>query len=463
MTRRNRRSVLRLLGAGAGVALGMSGQAAAGSGRGDREELRLFGEAEVPMAHETVVQGNYAYVATGTRGMAIVDWHHPGRPEVVAEVDLAEDIEENLGIQNPVVEILDVQVDGDVAALANNGSTDPGGISLYDVSDPTDPQFLAQYQPDLGGPTTASGAAIHNCYLEDGFAYLTLHQSWNIDTDGDGSRDKVWLFGNAGVEIADVRRPSDPEFAGRWFLKDEAPADAKSSRAPCHDIYVQGDICYAALWDAGTAALNVRNPANPELISRFGSSLSEDDAIPAWDVTTSIVDYLVEHWDAVAYEAPPGNAHYVQPSPDGDHVYVGAETFLGAPGGIDVWDVSDLASPESVGRIDAPDVDAFRTAHNFDVTNDRLHASWYNAGVRIYDTTDPSEPVELAHYDPDGYSFWSAVSERGFTIGGVYGSRSIENEGGITVLHADRGKRRPPGFDGAEPPSEPGIMPNDRR
>jgi hypothetical protein len=86
--------------------------------------------------------------------------------------------------------------------------------------------------------------------------------------------------------------------------------------------------------------------------------------------------------------------------PDGNHVYVGAETFLGRPGGIDVWDVSDLEAPAQVGRIEPPDVDAFRTAHIFDVTANRLHASWYAGGVRVYDVTDPIDPVERAHLRP---------------------------------------------------------------
>jgi hypothetical protein len=82
--------VLRLLGAGAGVSLGATGHALAGSDGGGT--LRLLGEAGVAKAHETVVQGNYAYVATGDRGMSVVDWRTPGTPSVVAEVDLAADL-----------------------------------------------------------------------------------------------------------------------------------------------------------------------------------------------------------------------------------------------------------------------------------------------------------------------------------------------------------------------------------
>lgn len=478
MHKPNRRAVLRLLGAGAGVSLGPVGQtvAAPSENSDGADELRLFSEAAVSMAHETVVQRDYAYVATGSDGMSVIDWHNPGRPEVVAEVNLAADIEENLGIDDPSIEILDVKVDGNVAALANNdGAENPGGISLYDISDPADPQFLAQYDPDMGG--SSPGANIHNCYLEDGYAYLTVAEPWNVDTDDDGQRDKIWLFGDTGVDIADISDPENPEHASTWLLKDVAPEEVKSSRAPCHDIYVQDDICYAALWDAGTAALDVSDPEDPTLVSRFGSELDAGDAIPAYDFSEPLGAYLAREWDFTAYLTAPGNAHYVQPSPDGDHVFVGAETFpkdvgVSDPGvddygGIHVWDTSDLADPREVTRIDPPVIDEddsgkFFTSHNFDVTANRLHTSWYHGGVHVFDITDPSDPESIAGYDPDGYAFWTAVSGRSFTIGGVYGAVSAE-EGGATFLHTDRGRKQPPAFEGGSPPGEPEVMPEEQQ
>ena len=421
---------------------------------------------------EVVTQQNHAYVATGD-GMAVVDIRNPGRPETVAKVDLAGDIEANLGITDPDIQILDVKVDGDVAALANNsGAENPGGISLYDVSDPTDPQFLSQYDPQFAvGPSP--GADIHNCFLANGYAYLTLAEPWNVDTDGDGQRDRFWIFGNTGVEIVDITDPANPEQASRWLLKDDEPEIAKTSLAPAHDIYVQDDVCYAALWDAGTAALDVSNPEDPSLISRFGSAVDASDAIPAFEVGDSFGDYFAEHFDIVAFLTAPGNAHYVQPTPDGNHVFVGAETFpkdagISDPGfddygGITVFDTTDLTNPVELTRIDPPVIDEddtgkLFTSHNFDVTANRLHSSWYHGGVHVYDITDPANPDHLAGYDPDGYAFWTAVRERGFTIGGIYGAVS-ENTGGITVLHNDRGKKQPPGFEGSTPPSEPDVMP----
>lgn len=436
-------------------ALALAGAAGIGSAREDGT-LRLFSEESVPGAAEAVTQNGYAYVARNTAygaeksGMAVVDWRQKGRPETVAEVDLADDLDGAGSLR-----VKDVKVDGDIAGVANDTES-PGGVAFYDVSDPSSPEFLSFYEPD-------PPSNIHNLFIDGDHAYLTLGEPENIDTDGDGERDLVRLFGDAGTEIVDISDPANPTHAATWLLKDELPAYAKAGVNPNHDVYVQDGLCYNAFWDAGTVVLNVNDPSNPEFVTQFGAAPEGDTEIRPWNTNEeSIGEYFDEVFPLSRYYAAPGNAHYVQPSPDGDYVFVGAETFLGEPGGIDVWDVTDLDSPTQVGRIDPPEVEGFRTSHNFDVTANRLHTSWYEGGVRVYDISDPSNPEELAAYDPDGYWFWTAVSDRGFTIGSAYGGGS-ENGGGLVFLSTDDGKKQPPAFGGGGggPPEKPEVEPKD--
>jgi hypothetical protein len=399
---------------------GVTGVVSAGTNGGghgdDPSDLRLFGEAAVDNSHEVVTEGNHAYVATGS-GMGVVDWRNPGRPEVVASLEA----------NDPAGEILDVKVDGDLASLASNGGP---GITLVDVSDPANPEEITFFD---------AGHDVHNNFLYEDHAYLTINES---DEN---------VFSEARTDIVDVSDPQNPEKVGEYRLADHFPEFAAAGVNPNHDVYVQDDLLYQAYWDAGVVIADVSDPTDPTTVTQFGDV--EGAATPQPDP-----------FPRERYFTAPGNAHYVQPSPDGDHVYVGPESFPnllpGAPqnyGQIRIYDVTDYDDPELVSTIQPPDVDDFRTAHNFDVTANRLHATWYNAGVRLYDITDPANPTEEAVYDPDGYSFWGAVRDRGFTVGAVYGALSDATAGGLTVLHDDRGKKRPPGFDGAAPPENPGM------
>lgn len=379
-----------------------------GAGRSKRDTLRRFSDVAVDGSREVSIQGSYAYVATGT-GLAVVDWRNPTRPEVVGSMTAAD----------PAGDILDAKVEGDLASLASNGGP---GITLVDVADPADPT-------EIGFVNV--GHHVHNNFLADGYAYLTINES------GDAA------FSEARTTIVDVNDPTDPEVVGEYRLKDDFPEFAAGGVSPCHDIYVQDDVLYQAFWDAGVVVADVSDPADPQLLAQFGNAPNADE--PGFDQE----DYLTA----------PGNAHYVQPSPDGDLVYVGAETFPGGfvenpdnddYGGITVFDVSSYDDPQKLARIDPPTVDAFRTSHNFDVTANRLHASWYDGGITVHDVTDPENPDTLASYRTDDTSFWGAESARGFTVASDIG-------GGLVFLHNDRGKRESPGFDGTGRPESPGM------
>lgn len=409
-----RRTMLKVTGglAASGILGTASAHPSPGGGSENHSEgLRLFSEQAVNGTLEVVTQENYVYAATGS-GMAVVDGRNPRRPELVATLDANE----------PAGGILDVKVDGDLASLASNGGP---GVTLVDINDPADPQEVAFHN---------AGHSVHNNFLADGYAYLTINESDEAP------------FSEARTDIVDVSDPMSPEKVGEFRLSDHFPDFAAAGVNPCHDIYVQDDLLYQVFWDAGVVIADVSDPANPTLVSQFGDAPGADTPLP--DSTRS-----------ERYLTLPGNAHYVQPSPDGQHVYVGAETFPGGfvenpdnddYGGIRVFDVSDYEMPEQVARIEPPEIDVFRTSHNFDVTNNRLHASWYNGGVTVHDITDPSEPTELGHYAAEGSSFWTAVRSRGFTVAGDIG-------GGVVFLHADRGRGEPPAFDGSERPNEPGM------
>ncbi len=114
--------------------------------------------------------------------------------------------------------------------------------------------------------------------------------------------------------------------------------------------------------------------------------------------------------------------HSVATTSDGRYLAIGDEssaTCTGASlpmGAVWFYDIQNRESPELVGYFglgrDAP---LFCTAHNFEfVPGTRLLvSSWYGGGVNVIDASDPSEPKEVAHFQEDGTTYWSAFWHEG--------------------------------------------------
>ncbi|PSP76549.1 hypothetical protein BRC81_13125 [Halobacteriales archaeon QS_1_68_20] len=201
------------------------------------------------------------------------------------------------------------------------------------------------------------------------------------------------------------------------------------------------------------------DPTDPTLISRFGSVLDKSDAVRGWDVTTGFGAYLDQYWDIFEYLTAPGNAHYVQPSPDGDHVYVGAETVpkdVGVPdpgvddyGGITVYDTSDLANPTEVTRIDPPVIDddtgKLFTSHNFDVSSNRLYTSCTTAA-----STSTTSPIPRIRSGGPATTRTATRSGRPFAPGR---SRSAASTGASPTPLAGSPSCATTGVRSAHPPS----------
>lgn len=343
-----------------------------------------LGRVDVAGAAEAVLSedGHVAYVAA-TTGYAIVDVSDPRHPTVLAERrDLLPNRE-----NGPLPQIYDVKQDGDtlLAVGPANGQREPTlmGMLVVDVSDPANPSRRAFYGTDY---------PIHNCYLDGDTAYLTAN--------GDPIR----------LEILDVGG-DDPTPLGSWSLDDEDErwSEVGRRRRVVHDVFVQDGVAYLAHWDAGTWLLDVTDPSAPSAVSHVADHAFEELVSTPTDGT----------------EAPhvtlPGNSHYVAVDEAGDLLAVGREAWAleaagdGGPGGIDLFDVTDPASPVRLSTIDPPETPdptlsgTWTTSHNFELRDGVLYSSWYNGGVKRHDVSDPAAPQDLTWWaDADEARFWTA-------------------------------------------------------
>jgi hypothetical protein len=389
-----RRDALRAAGALLGG--GALGSAATRSATAHPGPYRPYGSVDVAGAKEAVVSpgGEVAYLAT-TTGYASVDVSVPDRPRILADVRDPVSAHD----AGPLRGIYDVDLDADTDTLAVVGPANPlpgavAGVLLVDVSDPGAPRRRAFFETSY---------PIHNCFVRDGIVYLT-------GNDGD-ENPLVLLDADSGEEL------------GRWALSDANPAwgDVPSSVRSLHDAFVRGGVAHLALWDAGTWLVDVSDPTAPAALG------SVDAPEPATLSSLSAAERRARRI------VPPGNHHYSATDESGDLLAVGKESWarrtdggtadgdglVGGPSGIDLWDVSDPASPERLSTIRPPPTPdptyagVWTTAHNFEIRDGRLYSAWYRGGVKRHDVSDPRNPIERSWWrDPAEARFWSAVLAR---------------------------------------------------
>ena len=252
--------------------------------------------------------GNYAYLnafspecvsngGAGT-GVHIVDISDPQAPEKVGFIAAHPNSYVGEGIH--IVRASTPSFAGDI--LIHNNETcnasnfAPSGASLWDVTDPTDPQPL-----NLNFGDTDPAVA--------GQTYHTTHSAQLFVQRGvlPGGKDRViaTLQDNndlADVDIFDVSNPGAPVMLSERGLEDWPGAQGSYANGDTvfhHDMQhkrIDGhDYLLVSYWDAGQVLLNIDNPANPVFVTdsdfRFPDPLMPEFEIPEGNSHQS-------YWDA---------------------------------------------------------------------------------------------------------------------------------------------------------------------
>jgi len=247
-----------------------------------------------------------------------------------------------------------LDVVGDIMAVAYQTQTvglKPAGVDLFDISKPETPRLISHF--DCSGPYSRG---VHAVWFVDGHY---LHMS-----SGSGDFQPRNQLDDQFYRILDVSNPAKPVEVGRW-------------------------------WYPGT---------------REG-----DEAPPPERLTRNIK--VVSHWN----HSPPFNGfiHTLLPLFDRNLWIVSDECVQdnGADWPKLVWviDSRNEKNPVPIGTFPAPPYDAFAKrggrfgAHNLHenlpiptsfCSDTLIIGSFFNAGVRVYDTTDPYQVQEVAYFVP---------------------------------------------------------------
>lgn len=158
-----------------------------------------------------------------------------------------------------------------------------------------------------------------------------------------------------------------------------------------HDLYVDGTTILANYTDTGMVALDMTTGLETATeLGRIPTSYSH----ASWVTTTTGGQKVILHGDEGLTGNPDDGAAFLRIL-DGDPT---SETYLS--------ELSRFRTRKEVG------------IHNIMAVGDRVYLSYYQDGVRVLDIADPTQPVEVAHFntwDPEtsfGSAFEGAVGVR---------------------------------------------------
>lgn len=276
------------------------------------------------------------------------------------------------------------------------------GILIWDIKDPENPKYLSHWK-------TGGGLWIgtHRNYY-DGGRYVHL----SATCPG---------FTGHIYRIVDIFDPSHPVEVGRWWLPEQWVAGGAKYTGPTfthpslmlHSPYIKGNRAYLAYCDGGLIILDISDITLPKFISQLktkpplGAFISLPSAIPL--TKRNLVIISSEGIGKETYEKATGSKGVLPLS------------FAG------IVDVSDETNPTLISFFPVPEPPPGASYKNFhekpgwfgphnwhephnnpylENRDDRVYLTYFNAGVRVYDISDPLLPKEIAYYIPPDPKRW---------------------------------------------------------
>jgi hypothetical protein len=240
------------------------------------------------------------------------------------------------------------------------------GVAVYDLADPRAPELIGFWE--------STGKGVHRIVWEGGrFAHLSVTP--------EGFTDRIWM-------ILDLSDPRHPVQAGRWWWPGqwagggEQPDWPAGERHAAHHALLDGELAYLGYDDVNLVVLDIADISAPRPIGFC-------------------------RW-------PGGATHTCLPLPGRDLLVVTDEQQHDGPDApprrIHLIDIVDPANPRYLRALPEPEGDFRRLPLRYgphclhenragSFQSDRLiFASYFSAGVRVYDLRDPSRPREVAHW-----------------------------------------------------------------
>jgi hypothetical protein len=294
----------------------------------------------------------------------------------------------------------DIFADGNIAV---QGSYNCKGAFIYDITNPDAPVLANWYNPGnnqqfleaivvgnrgyFGAGSTSAGVGVHIVDLTNPYSPVLLG---TVDpTHGNGYRGihEMMVFNQNGATILlenfnqlsssqkilrfiNVTDPANPV-----FIRDLNPTDVTW----VHAYHIRGNRLYTSGWGGRIEIYDITNVAT-QAPALLGTIVGNSTNHSSWT------------------------------SEDGNYLYSCRET---QDGDVRVYNVSNPAQPTLVKSIKAGDLGLNAiTPHNPVVMGNYLYVAWYQAGLQVFDISNPANPVRVGQYDTFQPAFMPPSEEK---------------------------------------------------